>query len=393
MVVIASHLTTFSLPGQRVFVRADLNIPLHHNTIMNDHRLKGLLPTLNYLRDHSALMIIATHLGRPTHEDPALSTRHLIPWFEHQGYEVIFETDLERAYHLSTVLKPPQLLLLENLRFFPGEKTGDIFFAQQLKKLADYYVNDAFGVLHRHDTSITLLPELFAPNKRTIGFLVEHELTMLHKLLENPAHPFVMAIGGGKVADKIPMLKHILSTIDTLLLCPAIVFTFLKAQHKPVGKSLVDLPGLELCADIMQQATRQGVKIITPIDYQIAYETFNGPLSYADADQFPDNAVGVSIGPKTAALFTQYIRNSQTIFYNGAMGNLTRPDTLQAMHALLQAMANTKALSVVAGGDSVAVAYAYKLNTSISLLSTGGGSTLAYLSGTPLPGLQAFIQK
>jgi phosphoglycerate kinase len=392
MILIASHLATFSLHGQRVFVRADLNVPLHHDTIINDHRLKGLLPTLSCLRDRGALLIVATHLGRPNHEDQHLSTRHLIPWFKCHGYEVIFEANLERAYQISITLQPNQLLLLENLRFFPGEKTDDMLFAQQLKKLADYYVNDAFGVLHRHDTSITVLPDLFAPDKRTIGLLVEHELTMLHKLLENPARPFVMALGGGKVADKIPMLKHLLSTVDMLLLCPAIVFTFLKAKNQPIGKSLVDLQGVELCTEIMHQATRQGVKIITPIDYQIAYETFDGPLSYADANQLPDNAVGISIGPKTAALFTKYISKARTVFYNGTMGTLNRPDTLQGMHALLQAMAaNTHALSVVAGGDSVAVAYKYNLNRAISLLSTGGGSTLAYLSGAPLPGLQAFI--
>ncbi len=393
MVHVQSHLKKMQFSGKRVFVRADINVPLNHGKILNDHRLQATLPTLRYILEHGGRLIVATHLGRPKDREQALSTQHLIPWFENQGFEAIFASDVSQAEQESRHVQGKQLVLLENLRFFPGEKTADPQFAQQLKNCADYYVDDAFATLHRTDTSVTLLPELFDAQHRTIGFLVEHELAMLNKLLEHPRRPFVLILGGGKVNDKLPLLKNMLEHVQTILLCPAIVFTFLKSQGISVGKSLVDDSALDFCTEFIAHAKQQNVNIVFPIDYQIAEGTFSGPLTYCESPELPKSAVGISIGKKTAELFARHIMNAGTTFYNGTMGTLARPETLGGIRAVFEAMAESKSFTVIGGGDSVAVAQKYGFDTKIDLLSTGGGATLAYLGGEALPGLQPFVQK
>ena len=213
---ITSQLPTWHLEDKRVLLRADLNIPLVDQTIANDFRLQALLPTLNFLIKHHANVILATHIGQPKDHDPNLSTKILIPWFEQHGYDMVFAENFEHAANIE--FKAQQIVLLENLRFFPGEKKRNSAFAKQLASLADYYINDAFGTMHRDDASITLVPQEFRPERRTIGFLVEQELNMLNQLIENPEQPFVVILGGGKVADKIPLIQGMLRKTKTILL-------------------------------------------------------------------------------------------------------------------------------------------------------------------------------
>lgn len=386
---ITSQLRSLPLNGKTVLLRADLNVPMNNGAILNDHRLQAIEPTLSFLVEHKTTIVLATHIGRPNSPEPDLSTRHLLPWFTQHGYNVIFAPNLEQLPHLIHSHRGT-IILLENLRFFPGERNHDPQFAQLLARNIDFYVNDAFAVLHRTDTSITLLPHLFPPARRTIGFLIESEIAHLNRLIDSPAKPFTLVIGGGKIETKIPVLQKLIPLIDNLLLCPAVVFSFLKALHKPVGKSLVDDTALSTCTNLLEQARAHKVNVFFPVDYQIAQGSFTGPLSYVRADEFPNDGVGVSIGPDTGQIFGNVIRESETIFYNGLMGSVARKETLGGMDTILKAMAASSGFSVIGGGDSVAAAELLGHADDISYLSTGGGATLNYISGAPLPGLTPF---
>jgi phosphoglycerate kinase len=383
---LACHIPEWDLANKRVFLRADLNVPLKNGAIDDDYRLRAIVPTIKLLQEKGALVLLATHIGRPKTPDPKLSTRLLIPWLAQQGFTVTFAQTPQEAARLLSLRTP--LVLLENLRFFPGEQAHASLFAQELANLGDFYVNDAFGTLHRADTSVTLVPPLLPPEKRSIGLLVERELAALEKIRTKPEKPFVAIIGGGKVADKLPLLTGLLSHADTILLCPALVFTFLQAQKKPVGKSLVDPTHLTACSEFLELAKHKQVNIVFPLDYQIALNTIAGSLTYVDAETIPSNGIGISIGPKTIAAYTQILNGAHTTFFNAAMGFSQREETLHSTYALLQTIAKkADTTRVVGGGDSIAAVQKCGLEKKIGYLSTGGGATLAYISGAPLPGL------
>jgi phosphoglycerate kinase len=236
-----------------------------------------------------------------------------------------------------------------------------------------------------------LLAEKFSPAHRTIGLLIEKELAKLNGILEHPKKPFMLIIGGGKVADKLPMLANLLGLVDCIALGPAIVFTFLKAENKEVGLSLVEDEQMQDCKAMLALAQEKNVRILFPVDYQIAMDSFKGPLTSVSADNFPANGVGISVGPKTQKLWNTEIMHAGTILYNGLMGDPTRPETLHGSAALITAMSQSSGFSLLAGGNTVGAAQQLNLSQSIDYLSTGGGATLAYLSGTDLPGLKAFI--
>lgn len=377
--------------NKRIFLRADLNVPLKNGKIDNDFRLISILPTINFILNHNGSIVLATHIGEPTHNEPELSTKILVPWFEQQGYSIEFIQDITLIPNLKII--PKQILLIENLRFFPGEKNGDIFFAKQLAATAYYYVNDAFGVVHRNDCSVTLLAYEFPENRRSIGLLIEKELRNLTMLKENPPRPFIAIMGGGKIKDKIPLIHSLLKKVDALLLCPALCFSFLKTLGKPIGRSLVDDSITNICKKIIIESENTSVPCLFPVDYQIAYDDINGPLAIVCATEFPDNAIGISIGPKTVAQFTAEINQAKTIFLNCAMGFAERPETRESTKNIINAMAKSSAKTIIAGGDSVDIALSTQNHTSISHLSTGGGAALAYLSDVLLPGLTAFEEE
>lgn len=374
--------------GQRVFLRADLNVPLINGKILSDRRLRAIQPTLDYLLKEKTQVILASHIGRPTSPDPALSTKHLIPWFESKGYKIRYAKSIAEAQESSLDIE--SIILLENLRFFPGEKKEDLSFAQQLATLANWYVNDAFATLHRSDTSMTLLAYQYPKNHRSIGFLIETELEILSQVMRDPAHPVCFILGGGKVADKLPLIKHLCSFADIIVLVPALVFTFLKALGKPVGKSLVDDTILSNARSILEKE-KYTTTFVFPLDYQIASGAKDGPLSFVDADNFPSDAVGVSIGPKTIAHIQDIIAGSKTIFYNGMMGFPNREETLQGVEAIITAMSERDATTIVAGGESILIIDRLKLK-GITHCITGGGATLTYLGGQKLPGLLPFLK-
>jgi len=386
-----SKLKEWNLEHKRILLRADLNVPIHNGTIINDYRLKQVQKTINYILNNNGIAVLASHLGRPTHQESEYSLQQLIPWFIDQGYEIQFSPTIEQAHKVLETIKAPQILLLENLRFFKGEQTDDPQFAKALADLADYYVNDAFGTMHRADTSITRVPHYFASNYRSIGFLVERELHMLNPLLMHPEHPFVLALGGGKVHEKINLMRNLMSHVDSILICPALSFSFMHALGLPTGKSLVDTTSIELCRDILARAQQHNIPVILPIDYQVASETKDRALRYTETQNIEHNEMGINIGPRTEQLFAKTLSSARTIFYNGLMGFQERPETLKGTHALLSAMSRSNAYTVIGGGDTVGAAEYFGLAPYMSFCSTGGGATITYLSGEPLPGIEAII--
>ena len=402
MVASLPSLQDLSLENKRVFVRADLNVPLADKTIVQDARLHAILPTIDYIHKHGGKVILATHIGRPDapHKnffDENLSTKILIDWFERQGYTICYEMDLERAIHESSE-NPDEILLLENLRFFNGERETSNDFAQLLAQMADVYVNDAFGVMHRTDTSITLLAQCFTAQNRAVGRCVEQEIATLSRLTDAPQNPFMLVIGGAKIKTKIKLLSSLLeheaaNRVHTILIGGAIANTFLHAHGHDVGASLIEEDMLTIAHNFLQRAPQYNVKVILPADARA--QTRDGQIVHAFIDAIPDGAKIVDIGPKTEKLFAHEIEQAHTIFANGPMGKYEKTASAHGTDAVLHAIAHAKAYSVVGGGDLVAAAYQCDVHNDIDFISTGGGATLAFLSAREpekeLPGLAALL--
>ena len=381
-----SRIGGWDLKNKPVILRIDGNVPMKNGIILNDYRLQSCLPTLQLLLDKGAHVLLITHLGRPDGPDPHLSTAHLLPWFEQHGFTITFARDSKEA---AEKLADHHLVLLENVRFFPGEKKRDCTFAQRLAKLGEYYVDDAFGTLHRADASITLIPTFFDDHHRTIGLLVEHEIEMLGTILHQPERPFSLIVGGGKITDKLPLIMCHLDHLDHLFLGPAISNTFLLAQQKEIGTSLVNTLVLPEIKNIITAAKEKGVTLHLPIDYIVAEKTYDGPLKTIDADNMKPDLCIISIGPKTAKQWGHELQQSKTIVYNGLMGTLKRPKTLENIHLLFEAIKRAPGKTIIGGGDSVAAAQYFTIGNNTTYLSTGGGATLHYLCGQALPGIEA----
>lgn len=394
---LTSKLSTLNLKNKRVFLRADLNIPIADNRILSDFKLRKILPTLDYLIAQNCRVILATHMGRPKNCEPALSTKQLLNWFKENNYNIIFESNLEQAEKKAGELAGGEILLLENMRFFPGEQSTDSScrtqFAHELYKLGEIYITDAFGDLHRSDSSIVELPKLYPADKKTFGFLVEQELTVLTRLKKNPSRPFVLVIGGGKVKDKLPLIDSLLEHVSTILLGPATVFTFMAAQNHQTGTSLVEPELYEQAKKILAHAKQKNVRVLFPVDYYIEQENnYNEQnLKLILAQDFLPDMKGITIGPQTVELFAREINHAHTLFLNGAMGFENKPETMEQFNTLLKIIAESESFSVVGGGESVAAVYNLQIETDISFCSTGGGATLYFLTGKPLPGLEALV--
>lgn len=395
--MVTSFLHTQLLQHQRVLVRADLNVPIAENgAIKNDARLRAIFPTIKHIQAHGGKIILATHIGRPTHTylEHQLSTRNLIPWFEQQGLKVDFESDFLGALP-KTYKNPDRMMLLENLRFFIGEKQYSMPFAELLANLADIYVNDAFGTLHRPDTSVALLPRLFLPQNRGWGLLVEAELTHLEPLHDAPEQPLVLMLGGAKVEDKISLITTFLqhSAPQVILLGGKLAFPFLAAQGIHLGASH---PTAEEIAIAYRGIGMLGnTKLLLPSDavtvknlQQIAPPSIK-LISALDADD-----IIIDIGPESCALFKQALQDAKTIFVNGTMGINQTPADSSGTTNLLQAIAELpNCIKIAGGGDGVAAIEKLGLQKAMTFLSTGGGATLSYLASEnpwqELPGLKA----
>ena len=389
-------LSTIDVAGKRVFLRCDLNVPLKEGVIKDDGRIKASLPTIQALLEKGASLVIAAHLGRPKGEaKPELSLAPVAKRLaELLGREVKFYGEVTGAAIASAAqsLNAGEILLLENIRFSAAETSKEdserSAFAQELSQLADFYVGDGFGAVHRKHASVFDLPKLLP---HAAGKLVAAEVEVLKKLTQNPARPYGVVLGGAKVSDKLGVIENLLGKVDVLAIGGGMVFTFLKAQGKEIGTSLVEAEMLDVVKGLIATAEKNGVKLLLPTDIVVApaFSADATPTLVA-ADAIPADQMGLDIGPVSAAAFAAEIVRCKTVFWNGPMGVFEFPNFAAGTKVVAQALTQVSGISVVGGGDSAAAVRALGFaDSQFGYISTGGGASLEYLEGKELPGLQA----
>ena len=384
------------LKGKRVFIRVDFNVPIKDGVITDDTRIKESLPTIKYAIEKGAKIILASHLGRP--KGKVDGKYSLKPVSKHLGK--LLNTEVKMAgdcigsevLSLSKSLKDGELLLLENLRFHKEEEANDEAFSKELASLAQLYVNDAFGTAHRAHASVAGITK-FLP-KAAAGFLMQKEIEYLGKAVSKPEKPFILILGGAKVSDKIGVIENLITKIDTLIIGGGMAYTFLKAQGFKVGKSLLEEDKINLAAEIIEKAKAINVKLLLPRDNMIAKEPKDdSPAEVIHGNNIPDDYMGVDIGAETVASFKVPLKAAKTVIWNGPLGVFEIKKFSIGTLAIASAIAESGALSIVGGGDSVAAIKALGLEDKFSHLSTGGGASLEFLEGKKLPGLECLSNK
>ncbi len=389
-------LKDINVAGKKVFVRVDYNVPMDKSgNITNDTRIRATLPTLQYLLDKNAAVILASHLGRP--KGAVVPEYSLAPvakrLAELIGREVKFAPDCVGAAvaGMAKSLQPGEILLLENLRYHKQEEKNDPEFSRQLSELADIVVNDAFGVSHRAHASVEGITKYLPA---VSGFLMEKEIEFLGGALSNPARPFAAIIGGAKVSDKIGVIENLLGKVDTLIIGGGMANTFLAAQGFNTGKSLVETDKIELAKSLIDRAQKSGVSLMLPSDVVIA-DKFAADAEYkaAGVDEIAEDWMALDIGPKTAEKYAQALSSMKTIVWNGPMGVFEMDAFAKGTETVAKAVAQSGATSIVGGGDSIAALEKVGLSDKISHISTGGGASLEFLEGKVLPGIAALADK
>jgi phosphoglycerate kinase len=390
-------LSQLNLKGKKVLMRVDFNVPLDEKGRITDAtRIIASLPSIQYLLDHGAAVILMSHLGRPKgKQNPAFSLKPCAEKLsELLGKEVILAPDCvgDEVEKLVSKLKPGQVLMLENLRFHQAEEDpqSDPEFVEKLAKLGDLYVNDAFGTAHRSHASTAEIAKFF-PGKAAAGFLLEKEIKFLGNLLHHPARPFVALVGGSKVSTKMGALKGLIKKVDCLLIGGAMAYTFLKAQGKEIGDSLCENDYIDHAIALLEICQQIGVKLLLPIDHAIVQKvSAESPLKYTSTDHgIPPGWQGVDIGPKTVKLFSDEIKKASTLLWNGPMGIFEIAPFAQGTIAIAKAFTSTNAMTIVGGGDSIAAIEAAGVSDRVTHISTGGGAALEYLEFGTLPGIEA----
>ena len=382
--------------GKKVFVRVDYNVPMDEQlNITNDTRIRATLPTLNYLLEQNAALVIACHLGRPKGERVAKFSVEPVAkrLAELIGKEVKFASDCvgPEAEKAASTLKPGEILLLENLRYHKEEEKNDPAFSKQLATLADVAVNDAFGVSHRAHASVEGITKYI---ETVAGFLMEKEIKFVGQTVANPERPFVAIIGGAKVSDKIGVISNLLEKVDTLIIGGGMAHTFDAAKGYEIGKSICEPDKYALALDLLKQAEVKGVKVVLPVDLVIADKFApDANTRIVDVDKVDPEWEALDSGPKTSELYAAALKDEKTVIWNGPMGVFEMDAFAKGTEAVAQAVADSSAVSIVGGGDSIAALKKTGLSDKITHISTGGGATLEFLEGKTLPGIAALADK
>lgn len=390
----------FNFKGKKVLIRVDFNVPLNHNRqVTDDTRIRESLPTIKKILDDGASVILVSHLGRPKggfERDYSLTP--LVPVLTKLiGRNIIFTRDLfgQKTIDTCATLQPGDVVLLENIRFYPEEENGtDGEFAKQIASLADAYVNDAFATSHRAHMSVSVLPKYF-PNDKYFGLLLANEIVNLNKILNEAKPPFTAIIGGAKVSNKIAIIKNLVNKADNIIIGGGMAFTFIKALGGKVGDSLYEEDWIEAAKDMVQEMMLKGVNLYLPTDVVVA-DGFSNEANFktCPADEIDDNWMGLDVGKKTCRRYAEIINNSNTILWNGPMGVFEMSNFQQGTKAIAIAVASATisgSFSLVGGGDSVAAINIYNMADQISYVSTGGGAMLEYVEGKMLPGVKAIL--
>lgn len=386
----------YNVTGKRVLLRVDFNVPLDRDrNITDDTRIVAVLPTIRNIVDRGGRLVLMSHLGRPRgKKDEQLS---LAPVAFHLGSlidkPVKFVKDCigEEVRHKVSLLRNGEILVLENLRFYPGEEANDPAFARELASLGEIYVNDAFGAAHRAHASTVGVGESF--EVRAAGFLMEKELDALGKVLENPTRPFVAALGGAKIKGKINLIQSLLSRVDVLLVGGGMMYTFFKATGLEIGKSIVDDSYLAMCKELLESSRSGRGRLLLPVDCIVAREIDDtSPATEVSSADIPEDSAGADIGPKSIELFKGTLATAKTIFWNGPMGVFEKPRFAEGTKEVARAIADATsrgAVSIVGGGDSVAAINLMGIADKFTHISTGGGASLEFMEGRALPGVDA----
>ena len=398
------RLRDVQVSGRRALVRVDFNVPTEERggkiEITDDTRIRESLPTINYLREHGAKTILMSHLGRPKGKPVEKYSLRPVGEYLHTLIKqpVIFSHDTigKIPEEIIAHMQDGDVALLENVRFHPEEEANDPIFAEALAKLGDVYVNDAFGAAHRAHASTAGVTKFIQP--AVMGFLMEKELKYLHEELDQPAKPFLVIMGGAKVSDKIGVLKALMEKADTILIGGAMANTFFKAQGIPIGKSRVEADKIDLANELVDLAKERGVKLQLPVDVVEAQEIKIGAQIRNTQKLSPKHGIddgwqAVDIGSATIALFRDEIAKAKTILWNGPVGIFEIPDFAEGTFAIAEAMANSGAITIIGGGDSVTAVKQAGLADKMTFISTGGGASLELLEGKELPGVAALTDK
>lgn len=383
----------FELNDKVVFLRLDLNVPLENGKISDETRITASLPTIQYALEKGAKLVMASHLGRPkAFGDKKYSLEPVANRLtELLKKEVILVEDpkSEAVKHLLKGLRKDQIILLENLRYEPGETENSEEFAAAMASYSQIYINDAFGASHRAHASIDALPKLM--KERGIGFLIEKEIKMLDQLMENPKRPYIAIMGGAKVSDKIDVIEKLMDVVDGFIIGGAMAYTFLKAKAVPVGKSLVEADKVTYARDLIKRVEARNKTLLLPVDHVVTNDIASGKGTVSTTIE--EGFMGVDIGPQTIRNYSTAIANAATVFWNGPMGIFENPAYAKGTFAIAAALAESKATKIVGGGDSAAAAEASGYASKMTHISTGGGASLEYLQGDRLPGLEVLRPK
>ena len=392
------RLEDLDIRGKKVFLRLDLNDPIKNGVITDDTRIREALPTIQYILEHTSKLVMCSHLGRPKKgaysSDDSLEAVgvHLA---ELLGRDIVFCADYgtEPAIQVLSRLDPGQIMLLENLRYQDGEEKNDKDFARVLTEGFDFYVNDAFGTVHREHASVDAAAEIFPPEKRGAGLLIQREVNALESLLRSAEPPFTVIVGGSKVSDKIGVIMNLLNHCHNLVIGGAMAYTFLKYKGVDVGKSRVEEDKMNLVETIMRTADRRRVMVHLPVDHVCAAEfSENSAAVEVGGPDIPAGLMGLDIGPKTIAAYEGVIRRSRTILWNGPMGVFEWPAFAKGTMAVAHAMAACPGKTVIGGGDSVAAVNMAGVAAKMTHISTGGGAALEFLEGRALPGIKVLLK-